>query len=311
MHRFLLHNDDIRAAGDLIVSPGQLGLLNGWGVFSTLRVYSGVMFQWERHWARMRRDAVRLRVPFPEDPAWLEQRLRRLIEANQAWNATLRVVIVRNRGGAWLKMWEGPAASREFDAIAFTADVNQWGTARGVRLGLVPNARHAANEFAGAKVLSWSQNLTWFERAHEQGFDEVVLLNERGEVAECTSANIFAASLDDQGDARVWTPPLSSGCLPGVTRAVLIEELFKGPDVCVAQVHVAEKTLMPADLEAADEVFITSTTRELLPVALIDGLKLGSNRRESPSEVRLALQTAFTEHVRAYVATRLAVPAGT
>src|SRR5580700_2833243 len=162
MHRFLLHNDDVRHAGDLIVSPGQLGLLNGWVVFSTLRVYSGVMFQWERHWERMRRDAVRLRVPFPEDPAWLEQRLHRLIEANQAWNATLRVVIVRNRGGAWLKMWEGPAANREFDAIAFTADVNQWGN-KAVRLGLVPDARHAANEFAGAKVLSWSQNLTWFE----------------------------------------------------------------------------------------------------------------------------------------------------
>ncbi len=315
MHRFLLHNDDIRDAGDLIVSPGQLGLLNGWGVFSTLRIYSGVMFQWDRHWARMRRDAVRLRVPFPQDPAWLEQRLRRLIEANQAWNATLRVVIVRNRGGAWLKLWEGPAASREFDAIAFTADVNQWGEdgkAKGVRLGLVPNARYAANEFAGAKVLSWSQNLTWFERAHEQGFDEVALLNERGEVAECTSANIFAVSIDNQGNARVWTPPLSSGCLPGVTRAVLLE------DVRVAGVQVAERTLMPADLEAADEVFITSTTRELLPVASVDGLslglklglKLGSKRRQSPGEVRLRLQTAFTEHVLSYVATRLAVPAG-
>jgi branched-chain amino acid aminotransferase len=308
MHRFLLHNDDIRDARDLIVSPGQLGLLNGWGVFSTLRVYSGVLFQWERHWARMRRDAERLRVPFPEDPAWLEQRLHRLIEANQAWNATLRVVIVRNRGGAWLKMWEGPAADREFDSIAFTADVNPWST-EGVRLGLVPNARHAANEFAGAKVLSWSQNLTWFERAHEQGFDEVVLLNERGEVAECTSANIFVVNIDDRGNAHVSTPPLSSGCLPGVTRAVLLEELTKGPDVRVAGLQIAEKTLMPADLEAADEVFITSTTRELLPVASIDGLTWGSKRRES-GEVRLRLQTAFTEQVRAYVATRLAVPAG-
>lgn len=309
MHRFLLHNDDVRDAGDLIVSPGQLGLLNGWGVFSTLRVYSGVMFQWERHWARMRRDAIRLRVPFPDDPAWLEQRLHRLIEANQAWNATLRVVIVRNRGGASLKMWEGPATSREFDAIAFTADVNPW-SSQGVRLGLVPNARYAANEFAGAKILSWSQNLTWFERAHEQGFDEVVLLNERGKVAECTSANVFAVNLDDQGNARVWTPPLSSGCLPGVTRAVLLEELPDAPDARAARIQVAEKTLMPADLEAADEVFITSTTRELLPVASVDGLNLGLQRRQSPGEVRLALQTAFTEHVRAYVATRLAVPVG-
>jgi branched-chain amino acid aminotransferase len=68
MHRFLLHNDDLCDAGERIVSPGQLGLLNGWGVFSTLRVYDGVMFAWERHFARMQRDAARLRVPFPEDP---------------------------------------------------------------------------------------------------------------------------------------------------------------------------------------------------------------------------------------------------
>jgi branched-chain amino acid aminotransferase len=299
MHRFLLHNDDLCDAGERIVSPGQLGLLNGWGVFSTLRVYDGVMFAWERHFARMQRDAARLRVPFPQDPEWLKQRLDRLIEKNEAWNATLRVVIVRNRGGQWLKMWEGPAADREFDAIAFTADVNQWvdpakhgGTA--VRLGVVANARYAANEFAGVKYLSWSQNLTWYERAHEQGFDEVVLLNERGEVAECTSANIFAVH-----EGQVSTPPLSSGCLPGVTRATLLE------DVRVAGIEIAEETLMPPDLESADEVFVTSTTRELLPVDSIEGLKL----REPRPGVRECLQAAFTNHVRGYVAARRAMPA--
>src|ERR1043166_5825769 len=108
MHRFLLHNDEIRDAGDRIVSPGQVGLLNGWGVFSTVRTYDGVLFAWERHWARMQRDAERLRVPFPKDSQWLEERLHRLVEANHAWNATMRVVVIRNRGG----MWEGPAAGR-------------------------------------------------------------------------------------------------------------------------------------------------------------------------------------------------------
>lgn len=101
---------------------------------------------------------------------------------------------------------------REFDVVAFTADVNRWGTS--VKLGLIPNARYAASEFAGTKNLSWSENLTWYERAHDHGLDEVVLLNERGEVCECTSANIFAVFVNAQG-AQVWTPPLSSGCLPG------------------------------------------------------------------------------------------------
>ena len=283
MHRFLLHNDEIREAGDRIVSPGQVGLLNGWGVFSTIRIYDGILFAWERHWARMQRDASRMRVPFPENAAWLEERLYRLIEANQALNATLRVVVVRNRGG----MWEGPAATRAFDAIALTADVNQWGAT--ARLGVIPNGRHAASEFAGTKYLSWSENLARYERAHEQGLDEVILLNERGEVSECTSANVFAV----EGN-RVWTPPVSSGCLPGVTRALLLEE------VRAAGVEIGEKTLFPADLESADEVFIASTTRELMPVVGVEGLKLRGGRR-----VMDTLQAAFTKYVKTYVAARV------
>jgi branched-subunit amino acid aminotransferase/4-amino-4-deoxychorismate lyase len=281
MHRFLLHNDQTLNTADSIVSPGQVGLLNGWGVFSTLRVYDGVLFAWDRHWKRMKHDAQRMRVPFPAEPQWLEDRLLRLVEANDAWNSTLRVVIVRNRGG----MWEGPAAAaRPFDLIAFTAEVNQWAPA--MRLGVVPHARHAASEFSGAKILSWSENLTRYERAHERGFDEVVLLNERGEVAECTSANIFAV----QGD-RVYTPPLASGCLPGVTRAVLLEE------VQVRGLTIQEKVLRPEDLEASDEVFLTSTTREVLPVLSIEGLKIAQGRA-----VAERLQAAFKENAASYVA---------
>jgi branched-chain amino acid aminotransferase len=274
MHRLLLHNDQIREAGDRIVSPGQVGLLNGWGVFSTIRVYDGVLFAWERHFARMQRDAARLRVPFPSSSDELHESLLRLIEANHAHNATLRVVVIRNQGG----MWQGPAATRPFDVVAFTADVNQWGES--VRLGMIAHARHAASEFAGVKYLSWSENLTWNERAHEQGFDEVILLNERGEIAELTSANIFAV----HGD-RVSTPPLSSGCLPGITRAVLLE---------IAGIQ--EKTLYPADLESADEVFITSTTRELMSVSEVEGLKIRKGRA-----VTDRLQTAFSRYVKSYV----------
>ncbi len=286
MHRYLLHNDEIRDTGAQDLSAGQVGLLNGWGVFSTIRIYDGVMFAWERHWERMRTDAGRMRVPFPPDRDWLAERLHRLIEANRASNATLRVAVIRNRGG----MFEGPGPMREFDIVAFTADVKQWGDS--VKLGLIPNARLAASEFAGTKNLSWSENLTWYERAHEQGLDEVVLLNERGEVCECTSANIFTVVSTAQG-AEVWTPPLDSGCLPGVTRALLLEEIR------VPGVRVREKMLLPADLEAAAEVFVTSTTRELLPVVSVQGLRI---RRGGA--VREQLQRAFTAYVESYVAPR-------
>jgi branched-chain amino acid aminotransferase len=283
MHRYILHNEEIRDAGERVISPGQVGLLSGWGVFSTIRVYDGVMFHWERHFARLRTDATRMRVPFPAAAEDVERSLNRLIEANQAWNATLRVAVIRNQGG----IWEGPGNTRDFDVVAFTANVPVWPEA--VKLGLIANGRHAASEFAGAKILSWSENLTVYERAHEQGLDEVVLLNERGEVAECTSANVFVV----EANGSVWTPPLNAGCLPGVTRSALLEDLR------VPGVTIGEKKLLPADLEAAAEVFITSTTRELLPVISIEGLKVQQGRA-----VCSQLARAFRELVEAYVAPR-------
>jgi branched-chain amino acid aminotransferase len=245
-----------------------------------LRVYDGVLFALDRHWRRMQRDSARLHVPLPADPAGIERALYRLIEANRAYNSTVRVCIVRNKGG----MWEGPGIHRDHDVIAFTSDVNDWGES--ARLDLVANARHAASPFAGAKVTSWIQNLTWYEEAHEKGFDEVVLLNERGEVSECTSANIFAVF-----GKRAVTPPIASGCLPGITREILLEACS------TADLAVVEEVLRPADLERADEVFITSTTRELMAVIGIEGLKI---RNEDNG--RKALQQRFTAFVHSYVA---------
>src|ERR1700683_990664 len=280
MHRFLLYNGEIRDTSERFLSPGQTGLVNGWGVFSTLRIYDGMPFAWERHWPRMGRDATRMRIPMPPDGDAVAADIQRLIEANRAWNAVLRLMVVRNRGG----MFEGPAVTNDFDVIAFSTDVPPWGTA--MKLGVIPNGRHAASEFAGAKILSWSENLTRYERAREQGLDEVVLLNERGEVSECTSANIFAVFKGAVHAERVLTPPLSSGCLPGVTRAVLLEELR------VSGVAVEERVLLPVDLESADEVFLASTTRELLPIASIQGMRIRESRA-----VRDRLQQAFTAYI--------------
>jgi len=287
VHRFVLHNEEIRDASDKLLAPGQVGLLSGWGVFSTIRVVDGVLFAFERHWARMRKDAVALRVPLPPDPELVHRKLLELVEANQAFDATLRVVVVRNTGG----MWEGPGIGRACDLIALTSATKEWGS--GVRLCYTPHARYAPGQFAGAKILSWAMNLTWLETAQTRGFDETILLNERGEVAECTSANIFAA----QGD-QVWTPPLTSGCLPGVTRDLLLHEIH------VPGYAIREETLAPADLERATEVFITSTTRNLLPVVEIEGRAVSRS-----GAACAALSAAFAAYLDAYVARSKGAPA--
>ena len=131
-------------------------------------------------------------------------------------------------------------------------------------------------------------NLTWLEEAQAAGFDEVILLNERGQVAECTSANIFMAVGN-----QVFTPPLSSGCLPGITRELLLS------DVRAQGFAVCEKEIEPAELEAADDVFITSTTRDLLPVREIDGRKIAAR-----GNACAALKNAFSAYVQRYVEER-------
>jgi len=287
LHRLFLHNDDILDTHAKTLSAGQTGLLNGWGVFSTIRIEEGVMFAFERHWDRLRHDARLMHVPFPSDSDWLKSRLVRLVEANHAVNATLRVAVVRNRGG----FFEGPDQTRDFDLIAFTTDRNPWGES--VRLAVKPNARFAANEFVNAKILSWAQNLTWYEEAHQRGYDEVLLLNERGEAAECTSANIFALRGNE-----IWTPPVASGCLPGVTRALLLEEIH------VPGIRAIERAMLPADLESSDEVFISSTTRDFLPVSQIEGLTLHPTR-----SVQNELAQAFEAYRSAYVAAHSPVAA--
>jgi branched-chain amino acid aminotransferase len=127
--------------------------------------------------------------------------------------------------------------------------------------------------------------------AQATGLDEVVLLNERGEVAECTAANIFCVR-----GGRVLTPPLTAGCLEGVTRGVLLE-IGSG-----AGAPLEERTLFPEDLYSAEEVFISSTNRNLLPVGEIEGRKI-----VAPGPVTKKLEKAFDAYVREYVDIRSAL----
>jgi len=288
IHRYILHNGKIQDSSEASLYVGQLGLLSGWGIFTTLRIVNGMPFAWERHWARMSRDAKLLNVEMPADPVNLEADLVRLIEKNDAANSTMRVVVVRNTRG----FWEGPGTGRPSDTIALTASLKEWGDS--VRLTVQPNARYAASDFTRAKVLSWGANLRWAELAQEKGFDEVILLNEHGRVAECTSANILAA-FRTEGGTEVVTPPLSEGCLPGVTREVLLEEIH------LNGIRIVERTLSVDDLCRADEVFITSTTRGLKPVMEIAGRKLPGN-----TEVCARLVEAFNKFLRDDIERRLA-----
>ncbi len=283
MHPHILYNEKVLAADQKILMAGQLGVLSGWGIFTTLRIYDGVLFEFERHWQRMARDAGVLRVGLTQNPDTVHASLLELVRKNRAHNAVMRLCVVRSQGG----FWEGPGSGNRSDVVAMTANLKKWQDS--VALDVAEHGRYAASPFAGTKTLSWSHNLTLAEKAVADGYDEVILLNERGEVSECTSANLFAAK-----DGITYTPPLSSGALPGITRLVMLEELK------LADAPVCEKTLRVDDLFAADEVFITSTTRELIPVHRIVDRTL---RKGGPDAwpVMTRLHSALTRYVRKYV----------
>ncbi|MGH9683357.1 MAG: aminotransferase class IV [Candidatus Acidiferrales bacterium] len=285
IHRAIYHNDRLLPVEDVRLSPGQAGLLNGWGLFTTVRIVEGVPFAFESHCKRLARDAARTHCPFPFTEESLRERLGQVLNANRVREGCARIYAVYNQVGFWRSDENFP----QVDLIIYSADLPEYRET--ARLALREHGRHAASALAGVKTTSWLVNVWNLYEVQQAGFDEVVLLNERGEVAECTAANIFCVR-----GGRVSTPPLDSGCLEGITRSTLIEIGER------AGVPVGEQELLPDDLYAADEVFISSTNRNLLPVSEINGRKIAA----ADGPVTKKLEKAFEARVREYVSLRAA-----
>ena len=285
IHRFVFHNDRLQPVTEVRLSPGQAGLLNGWGLFTTVRIYEGIPFAFERHWKRLQRDAERTHCPFPFEESVVRRQLAEVLQGNQVREGAARVYVIYNQVGFWRSDENFPRV----DLLLCSADLPAY--REPAQLGLREHGRHAASPLAGVKVISWLDNVWNYYEAQQAGFDEVVLLNERGEVAECTAANIFCVK-----DGRVATPPVAAGCLQGITRSVLLE-IGAG-----AGAPVEERVLRPEDLYAADEIFISSTNRNLLGVGEVNGRKIAA----APGAVTLKLEKAFAEYVRQYLEARSA-----
>lgn len=285
IHGSVFHNDALLPIENVRLSPGQAGLICGWGLFTTLRIARGEAFAYERHWRRLEKDAAIIRLPMPYTSAKVRLHLHEVIRANQVAEGCARIYLVYNQIGFWQSEEKHP----EVDLIIYTASLPQY--REPVRLTVREHGRHAASALAGVKTISWLQNVWAVAEAQKEGCDEVVLLNERGEVAECTAANIFAVK-----NGKIFTPPLNSGCLEGVTRGILLEI---APESGLA---VVEQALHPEDLYSAEEVFISSTNRCLIGVGEIAGNKIAT----APGPVTHQLNELFDAYVTDYVTRRLA-----
>ncbi|MGH9573175.1 MAG: aminotransferase class IV [Candidatus Acidiferrales bacterium] len=283
IHRLVFHNNRLLPVEEVRLSPGQSGLLSGWGLFTTMRVVEGVAFAFERHWKRLARDAEKTRCPFPFDEETVRAQLGEVLRANEVREGCARIYLISNQIGFWRSDEKFGGADLVITSSALPSYRDP------LRLALREQGRHAASPLAGVKVTSWLSNVWSLSEAQRSGYDEVILLNERGEVAECTAANVFCAK-----ERRVITPPLASGCLAGITREVVME-IAPGKGVTIE-----ERTLFPEDLYAADEVFISSTNRSMLNVSEIAGRKIAIPREP----IARKLEKIFNEYVREYVSAR-------
>jgi branched-chain amino acid aminotransferase len=288
IHRNIFHNESLLPIEKARLSPGQAGLICGWGIFTTLRIARGEAFAYERHWRRLDKDAAMIRLPMPYSPAKVRMHLHQVIRANKITEGCARIYLVYNSVGSWQSEEPRP----QVDLLICTAPLPEYSAS--ARLALRPHGRHAAAALSGVKSISWLNNVWAVAEATKEGFDEVILLNERGEVAECTSANIFAAK-----NGKVFTPPLSAGCLEGVTRGILMEI---APE---AGVSMVEQSLRPEDLYSADEVFVSSTNRNVIGIGEIAGRKIAN----SPGLVTRRLNELFEAYIDDYVTRRLSTTA--
>ena len=286
IHHFVFHNDQLLPIDKVRLSPGQAGIICGWGLFTTVRIVRGEAFAYERHWRRLEKDAAITRIPLPYTGPRVRVHLQEVIRANKVTDGCARIYLVYNQVGFWRSEEQFP----QVDLIIYTAPLPEY--REPVRLTLREHGRHAASPLAGVKTTSWLSNVWAVAEAQKEGFDEVVLLNERGEVAECTAANIFAV----RGE-KIYTPPLNSGCLEGVTRGILFEI---APE---AGLNVVEQALKPEDLYSADEVFMSSTNRNIIGVGEIAGHKIAA----APGPITKRVDEMFDIHVTEYVSRRLSL----
>jgi len=252
-----------------VISVFDHGFLYGEGVYETLRTYNGRPFLLDRHMRRLRNSAGMLTLGVPLTDVEIGQRFDETMRTaglgTNGREAYIRVLVTRGVG----ELSYDPAVTPEPSIVVIVkphVDLPAEAIERGVKAALVPVVR---NHPGSVNPLIKSNNLLnsalAMQEAVRRGAFEGIMRNYRGELAECSTANIFIV----KGGAAL-TPPLDSGLLPGITREYLFE---LGAEVGIP---VREQVLRDDDLYGAEESFLSSTTRELVPIVRVDDHVIGA-----------------------------------
>jgi branched-chain amino acid aminotransferase len=269
---------------DAKISVFDHGLLYGDGVFEGIRIYHGRVFKLNEHIERLYWSAKAILLNIPLTPAELIQATLATCRENRLTDGYIRLVVTRGRGTLGLDPRRCPKASIIIIASKIQLYPQEYYD-RGLDIVTVPTTRSLVNSVNPAiKSLNYLNNILAKMEANLAGVEEAIMLNSEGFVAECTGDNIFIAQ-----KGRLMTPPLSAGALYGITRNTVLD--------CARALGIttSEPNLTRYDLYIADEMFLTGTAAEIIPVVKVDGRIIGTG---SPGPLTRRLIDAFHETTR-------------
>ncbi len=287
-------NGRLHNAQEPSVAPLNRGFLYGDAVYEVWRTYHGVVFAWAEHWSRLEQSAaaLHLTLPFTAEQAWAE--IRRTAAAyRQATGRTdeLYIRLQVTRGGGPIGLDVALAEATDYVVLVQPNTEHPAATLRaGLRLSLATSLRRNPAETLNPawKTGNYLNNILGLREARARGADEVVMLNQAGEVTEAAVSNIAFVR-----GGTLLTPPLTAGILGGITR-----ELVLGPVAAAAGIPAREETIRPADWAGLEECLLLSTTKDVTPVAAIDGQKF----KVAADSVTARLKAAFADYTRSYAA---------
>ena len=260
-------NGALGAADAALISPLDRGFLFGDGVYETIRTYGGRPFLLREHLDRLRRSAEALDIDVAAAPIDAEREIARTLEAAGNPESAIRVVLTRGRGPVGYDPAGCGPPTLVIHVRPCPAIPDAW-RREGVDVAIVAVTRNATTAIDPAiKSSNLLNNFLAWREAHRLGAYEPILLNASGRIAEGASSNLFVVR-----DSRLRTPPLEDGLLEGITRAAVLRLAHED------HLDSAEAPLRPDDLRRADEAFLTSTLKGVLPIRRCDGWPIRDGR---------------------------------
>jgi branched-chain amino acid aminotransferase len=272
MEQLVYINGEIISRDKVQIPVFDRGLLYGYGLFETMRSYNGHVFYLDRHIARLVNSAGVLGIREALEREKLETGVLRTLKANGLDDARIRLTVTAGEGSRSIGM---PVSGKltiiiTVEELVLPSPENYL---EGLRTSIVSIRRNSKSPMCRLKALGYLENLLAHAEAVDDGNDEAILLNGDGYVAECSASNLFIVETD-----KLITPPIEAGILPGVTRRIIID-LASSIGIKVSQEAVSVKRLLNAE-----EVFITNSVIEIMPIAAIDGSLVGSGSRGKVTE---------------------------